>query len=363
MPDAPPPPDSCDREAFASITRTLEALQCGVSVVDRTGTMVFINDRLAEMMNRPAGEVVGKKVSDLYTDNEVRDRIGRMLDRFDEPVESEFYVERPDGTHMPVISAARPLRDDEAGIDLRVVTIVDVTQLKEMADEVHRLNDTIIGQALDLKHHSEKLEEKVAERTAELREANMSTIYMLAVASEARDEDTGSHVRRIECFARAVAEAVGIDAAEAERIGYSAILHDVGKIHVPDSILKKPGKLTDEERAEMQRHTLIGETILKGSSFFETARQIARSHHENFDGSGYPDGIAGDAIPLPARIVHVVDVYDALISPRVYKDPWPTERAIATIQQDAGVMFDPGVVDAFVRLCDAGDVDRLTNGL
>lgn len=345
-----------DPEALASITRTLDALQCGVSVVDRAGTIVFINRRLAEMMQRNCDDVIGSRISELYSDPQIKQRIERMLDRFDEPVESEFYIERADGKHVPVVSAARPLRDDDNGIDLRVVTIVDVTSLKEMASEVHRLNDTIIGQALELKHHSERLEEKVAERTIELRQANMSTIYMLAVASEARDDDTGAHVRRIENYARAVAAEMGLPDHEAERIGYSAILHDVGKIHVPDSILKKPGKLSDEERAEMQKHTLIGEQIMNGSAFFETARLIARHHHENHDGTGYPDGIAGPAIPLPARIVHVVDVYDALVSPRVYKDPWPTDKAIAAIQHDAGTMFDPAVVDAFMNLHNAGEL-------
>src|SRR4029450_3315375 len=190
----------------------------------------------------------------------------------------------------------------------------------------------------------------VRQRTRELHEAHMEAIYMLAVAAEAKDLDTGKHVRRIERFTRLLAERIGLPTAESEAIGYSAILHDIGKIHVPDRILSKPGPLDDDERATMQQHTLAGERILSNTSFFDRARRIARSHHENWDGSGYPDRLAGESIPLEARIVHVADVYAALPTERVYKQPWTPERAVEAILGERGRMFAPDVIDAFGAL-------------
>jgi putative two-component system response regulator len=186
----------------------------------------------------------------------------------------------------------------------------------------------------------------------------MESVYMLAVASEAKDEDTGAHVRRIQALTEVVARALGLVASQAEQMGVAAILHDVGKIHVPDHILKKPGKLTDEERAIMEQHTVIGERILSKTRFFDEARRIARSHHENWDGSGYPDATVGDATPLSARIVHVVDVFDALISPRVYKPAWRFDDAADWIRDHAGQWFDPAVVAAMCGLVRSGDLKR-----
>jgi putative two-component system response regulator len=211
---------------------------------------------------------------------------------------------------------------------------------------IAEISNTVIDQALDLKHYNARLEEKVRERTRELHEAHLEAIYMLAVASEAKDEDTGHHVRRIQKYAHALARKLGIAELEAEAIGYAAILHDVGKFHVPDAILQKPGPLTPDERAEMQQHTVSGERIIADSVFFTRARQIARSHHENWDGSGYPDGRSGAAIPFEARIVHVVDVYDALTSKRSYKAAWTSQQAIEELKRGTGRMFEAELVNA-----------------
>jgi putative two-component system response regulator len=222
--------------------------------------------------------------------------------------------------------------------------------IKEQYDIIAKLSTTVMNSAMDLKETNELLEMKVRHRTAELSEANLDAIYMLAEASEARDDDTGAHVRRIEKYARAIASELGMDRTSAEAIGYSSILHDVGKIHVPDSILKKPGPLTDEEWVLMRQHTTIGESILSEKPFFARARNIARSHHENFDGSGYPDAKAGNEIPIEARIVHLVDVFDALTHPRVYKKAWPQLAARGYIRDEAGKMFDPEVALAFASV-------------
>lgn len=229
-------------------------------------------------------------------------------------------------------------------------------RLQEQLSAVSSLSDTVLQQALALKSQTRDLEERIRERTAELREANFDTLYMLAIACEAKDQDTGRHLTRIQCLARDLAVEIGIAADLADAVGRAAIVHDVGKMHVPDEILKKPGPLTPEERQVMQQHTVAGERILSGGPFFATARRIARNHHENWDGSGYPDGLAGHAIPLEARIVHIVDVFDALVNERVYKPAWPVERAVAEIGQQAGRHFDPELVDAFGRIAARGGV-------
>jgi HD-GYP domain-containing protein (c-di-GMP phosphodiesterase class II) len=281
----------------------------------------------------------------------------QILDHFDEPREGEFFLPQPGGGRLAVISSAATLGAEPPLSDHRLVTMIDITARKEAEDALREqyeiiaeLSNTVLEQAIKLKNYSHTLEARVAERTAELHEANLDAIYMLAVACEAKDEDTGRHVRRIQQSAAALARELGLGDAVAEAIGYSSVLHDVGKMHVPDHILKKPGPLTDEERVAVRQHTLTGERILSDKPFFARARRIARSHHENWDGTGYPDGLAGEGIPVEARIVHLADVYDALTQPRVYKAAWSGYDAAAVIEESKGKMFEPEVVRAFRSL-------------
>ena len=339
-----------------SLVDLLDALPGPAAVVTRDGRVEHANAPLAALVGRDPAALLGVALAGLCEGDEAA-RLAALLANFDAGGEGEFVLPRGDGQHAAVLLAARPLptvNGDPA--TLAVVTLTDISPQRAAIDQVARLGDTVIERALELREVNAELERRVAARTAELHEANLDAIYMLAVACEARDRDTGEHVRRIERYAERVALGLGLPAPDARRIGYSAILHDVGTLHVRDAVLQKPGPLTPDERAEMQRHTLIGETILSTRPFFEVARQITRHHHENFDGSGYPDALAGDAIPLPARVVHLVDVFDALSSPRVYKDAWPIERAAATVAQGAGTQFDPAVVQVFVRLFEAGEM-------
>jgi HD-GYP domain-containing protein (c-di-GMP phosphodiesterase class II) len=184
----------------------------------------------------------------------------------------------------------------------------------------------------------------------QLEEAHLDAIYMLAAASEAKDDGTGDHVRRLQSLTAGLARAMGLGERAAAQIGRAAILHDVGKLHVPDHILKKPGALTAEERSLMQRHTLIGEQIIPDRPFFAQARRVARSHHENWDGTGYPDALRATAIPLEARLVHVADVFDALTHARPYKIAWAADQAADYIREQTGKMFDPDAVEAFGEL-------------
>lgn len=191
------------------------------------------------------------------------------------------------------------------------------------------------------------LEDLVAEKTAELDAAVRTGIMMLSQAAEAKDDVTGGHIGRIANLTEKTCLAMGLNRVEAEDIGFFSIMHDVGKIHIPDHILQKKGTLTKEEYLIMKTHTVVGEKIIGDSKFYAIARQVARHHHERWDGTGYPDGLSGDQIPLPARIVSVVDVFDALTHDRPYKKAWTREKALEEISNLSGKAFDPSVANAF----------------
>lgn len=212
---------------------------------------------------------------------------------------------------------------------------------------------------LTLARFNETLERRVKERTMELKNANMDAIFSLATAAEAKDTDTAVHINRIQSYSHALALKLGMGADEAEEIGYSSIMHDVGKIAIPDHILKKTGKLTGEEYEIMKTHTIHGEKILSERPFFSMARKIARAHHEKWNGAGYPDGLAGKDIPLAARIVAVADVFDSLTSRRPYKDAWTMEAAIKEIIKLSGTHFDPVMVKAWVEMYDSHHIARI----
>lgn len=184
----------------------------------------------------------------------------------------------------------------------------------------------------------------------EVRDTRLRIIQCLGAAAEYRDNETGMHIIRISHFARCLARAVGYSEAEADDLLHAAPMHDVGKIGIPDAILLKPGKLTDDEWRIMRQHPAIGAQIIGDhpSRLLRMAATIALRHHEKWDGSGYPDGLAGEAIPHEARIVALVDVFDALTSVRPYKRAWPVDEALAYIREQSGRHFDPVLVEAFM---------------
>jgi putative two-component system response regulator len=204
---------------------------------------------------------------------------------------------------------------------------------------------------LRLLRQNETLEALVQERTRDLAQARLEVLERLARAAEFRDDQTGRHTQRVGRNAAALARLLGLPEQAVELIGRAAPLHDVGKVGVPDRVLLKRGPLTPEERALMRAHTLIGGHILgeARSAVVRTAEVIARTHHERWDGSGYPHGLAGEQIPLSGRVVAAVDVLDALLHPRPYKGAWPLGRAVEEIAAGAGAQFDPAVVEALVR--------------
>jgi len=184
-------------------------------------------------------------------------------------------------------------------------------------------------------------------------------VDMLAEIAEYKDKATGGHVNRLDNYTQIIASTMGLTEEEAREFGKASRLHDVGKVGVPDHILSKPGKLTAEEFEIIKMHTTLGANILSHDPAFTLAKSIALSHHERWDGKGYPQGIKASELALPIRIVSVADVFDALISWRPYKKPWSIEQARETIVEGAGSQFDPEVVNAFLNALDNGKFDSL----
>jgi len=207
----------------------------------------------------------------------------------------------------------------------------------------------------------EVMRNKLKTSYKELKDANIEALLTLARACEVRDEDTGNHVLRIKHYSRVLAKELGLEESFIKELGMSTILHDVGKIHIPDRILRKPGSFTDAEREEIKKHSLYGKAILGGSRFFLMAADIALWHHENWDGTGYPDGLKGEAIPICARICRLADTYDALVTKRPYKQPWTDRKAYDEIVIHSGTYFDPAVVEAFKLLLAKGVFQEIKN--
>jgi putative two-component system response regulator len=224
---------------------------------------------------------------------------------------------------------------DQHEVRLRVNNLLEIRRLQLQQRETER-----------------ELEARVAARTAELEEARLEVLERLATAGEFRDDETGEHARRVGATAQLLADAVAAGEQDTGRIGIAAPLHDIGKIAIPDSLLLKPGRFTRDEHEKMQRHTSIGADMLAGTSsgLLALARDIALTHHERWDGSGYPAGLRGDEIPLAGRIVALADVFDALTHARPYKQAWPVEEAVEEIRRQAGDQFDPELVEAFSAL-------------
>jgi putative two-component system response regulator len=276
---------------------------------------------------------------------------------------------------------SRRLKGDEA---TAIIPIVMVTALEEVEDRIEALEagaDDFLSKPVDktelkarvqsllkvkayndhIRNYQKELETEVAKRTNQLRKAykkirasSLETIYRLSKAAEYKDKDTGSHILRMSHYSAAVARKMGLKEVNVEAILYASPMHDVGKIGTPDRILLKPGKLNKNEWEIMKQHASNGGQILAGSDagFIKLADVIALTHHEKWDGSGYPKGLKGLKIPLVARIVAIADVFDALTSKRPYKEPFSLEKSYSIIKECRGNHFDPDVVDAFFAIED-----------
>jgi HD-GYP domain-containing protein (c-di-GMP phosphodiesterase class II) len=198
----------------------------------------------------------------------------------------------------------------------------------------------------EVTRHNWELERRVRERTLDLRRSQLEIVFRLGQVAESRDPETGRHITRMSRLSARLAESAGMSPEECEALLHAAPMHDIGKVGVPDSILHKAGPLEAGEWETMRRHTTIGAEILTGSRspVVRMAEEIALTHHERWDGSGYPRGLRGEEIPLTGRICAVADVFDALVSTRPYKPAWPVDEALAELERRAGSLFDPTLV-------------------
>ncbi|MHC4223777.1 MAG: HD domain-containing phosphohydrolase [Planctomycetota bacterium] len=215
------------------------------------------------------------------------------------------------------------------------------------------LEQKVVQKTIDLIRKNKKLQQqaKVLEDVLhDLRESYEATLDAMVSAIESRDCETKHHCRRVQSHAVLLGRRLGLTPEQLVDISYGALLHDVGKIGVPDSILLKPGKLSDEDWTIMRQHTLIGHKMISRIKFLKGAADVVLYHHERWDGTGYPYGISGEDIPLPARIFSVIDAYDAITSERVYKRAVPIEGAKKEIERCSGTQFDPKVVEVFLRV-------------
>ena len=233
----------------------------------------------------------------------------------------------------------------------------DAAQLKKYADDLSKVYQSEKQKRKELQVANKQLvkfADDLNKTVKELQGAYLDTINRLVLAAEYKDEDTGDHIVRMSRYSAFIAKKLGLPARKVQNISYAAPMHDVGKIGIPDNILMKPGKLTDEEFDFMKTHTNIGAKILAKSKaeILQLAHQIAISHHEKWNGRGYPQGFSGDKIPIAGRIVGLADVFDALTSKRPYKVPYPIEVAVDIIKKERGEHFDPDVADIFLENID-----------
>jgi putative two-component system response regulator len=227
-----------------------------------------------------------------------------------------------------------------------------LTKPFDITEVLLRIRNLLETRHLHMQLQDEKLrlEERVRQRTRELEEAQAEILERLALAGEYRDDDTGAHTRRVGSMSERVALTLGLPTERARIIGVAARFHDIGKIGIPDSILRKPGPLTSTETAFMRTHTTLGAGILAGSRFniLQVAEIIALTHHHRFDGNGPSSGVAGESIPIEGRIVAVVDAFDAMVHDRPYRRALPLQDALDELRREAGKQFDPRVVEAFL---------------
>jgi len=282
---------------------------------------------------------------------------------------------------MDGFEVTRRVRQDDKK---RLLPIILVTALRETEDRVKGIEagcDDFISYPVDkmellarvrsllkikaynelMSNYQKELESEVTGRTEELKHAfekikaaSLETIYRLSMAAEYKDKETGAHIKRMSLYSAAVTRRMGLTESTIETILYAAPMHDLGKIGIPDLILMKPAKLDPVEWEIMKQHTVIGAKILQGSDaeFIRLGETIALSHHEKWDGSGYPNSLKGIEIPITGRITAIADVFDALTSKRPYKEPFSVEKSLAIIREGRGSHFDPDVADAFFAIQD-----------
>jgi putative two-component system response regulator len=339
----------------------IDAIPNLVFIKDSSGRFVLVNEACASVYGTTVEDLVGKTDADFCSDPE---ELAQFLavDREtiatgNEKLIPEERITDAQGNLRWLQTVKRPLKSVD-GVSVHVLGVsADITARKEAEEKLLAGEQELKLAHEDLELQNRALEQMVRDRTKALEQAHIEMLKRLAIASEFRDDDTGEHTSRVSELSALIAEEMGLGEREVEMLRCAAALHDLGKIGVSDAIFLKPGKLTANEFEIMKTHTLIAGEILGGSSspLLQMAERIALTHHEKWDGSGYPRGLRHEEIPIEGRIVAIADVFDALTHSRPYKPAWTIEDAVKEIVALRGVHFDPQVVQAFLNLVDYSD--------
>ena len=317
--------------------RVFEALADPVVILDTNNIVVDINTAMLDLMGKSSNQVIGEPAKVVFDNFPIPIKMYSHVSyaRTEAVFEINHKQIHYELTIWPLYNARREMTG-------RIYISHDITALKELEGELRKLNT--------------RLEDRVQERTHELEEAYESMLEGLARALELRDKETDGHSRRVTENALKIAQKMGISGEGLEDIRSGAILHDIGKISIPDQILHKPGKLTPEERAVVEKHPDTAYRLLSRIPFFNKAIEIPYSHHEKWDGTGYPQGLKGEEIPLSARIFAVADVWDALSNDRPYNKAWPREQIIEYFKEQTGFHFDPIIARLFLGMVEKGEI-------
>jgi putative nucleotidyltransferase with HDIG domain len=311
--------------------KVLENMTDLVFVLDTHSRIVDINQSALQLLNLTPSQAIGKPAASIFSEWPT------VLEKFGTPANAALEVIVTRGESYYHFDVKSTLLHDGRGLyQGRIFVARDITSYASLQWKLRELN--------------EDLEQRVQARTEELAEAYDTTLEGWANALELRDKETEGHSRRVTILTLKLAQAIGISPADLEHIRRGAILHDIGKMAIPDEILRKTGPLTQTERDIVLQHPLIAYQLLARISYLQKALDIPYCHHEKWDGTGYPRGLKGEQIPLAARIFCVVDVWDAIQSNRSYNNAWPRAKAIDYIREQSGKYFDPQIVGVFLQI-------------
>jgi PAS domain S-box-containing protein/putative nucleotidyltransferase with HDIG domain len=317
--------------------RVFEAMVEPLVILDNKNIVVDINSSMLVLLGKPERDVVGRPARDVFDDFPIPIKTYTSVTYA--RAEAEFKL---GGKSVHYELTVWPLYNTRKELTGRIYISHDITALKELENELRKLNS--------------ELEDRVQMRTRELAEAYESMLEGLARALELRDKETEGHSRRVTESALKIAQKMRISGEALEDIRSGAILHDIGKISIPDEILHKPGKLTPEERLIVEQHPETAFKLLSRIPFLSKAIEIPYCHHEKWDGTGYPRKLAGEEIPLSARIFAVADVWDALSNDRSYNKAWPRQQIIDYFIEQSGKHFDPVITKLFLSMVEKGEI-------
>jgi len=317
--------------------KVFEAMAEPVVILDNKNLIVDANTSMLDLLEKKPDDVIGKPAKEVFATFPIP--IKQYMQVSYARTEANFVI---GGTTICYELTVWPLYNERKEMTGRIYISHDITAQKELERELRKLNA--------------ELEDRVRSRTSELAEAYDTTLEGWARALELRDKETEGHSRRVTEITLKIARIMKISEEDIEHIRRGAILHDIGKMSVPDEILHKPGKLTDQERDIIKEHPDTAYKLLSPIPFLKKALVIPYSHHEKWDGTGYPQGLKGDDIPLAARIFAIADVWDAVGSNRSYNQAWPRERTIAHLIEQSGKHFDPVIVNIFLGLIEKGEI-------